>query len=330
VIKFLFTFSSVLLFLLSPNLEAGRIESGSYYSFNGMRSYKVFLPSNHSESTNHGKIPVIIALHGCMQDSESFAAGTRLNEWAEKLGFAVYYPEQSKFFNIYNCWNWFLPTNQMKNTGEAELIMGGLKKVTREFSLNKDKTFLLGMSSGGAVVSILANCYPRSFQAVATHHGTMYKAASDVFSAKEVVYNGSKIAPEVAAAKGYSCSGFTPKKNPLPAVIIHGSRGAVMRAIHATQVESELRIFNDYLDNGIRDNSLDDEMTFEKFTPDNLYSYDVVTWSHRGRPYIKRYMIETLGHAWSGGDNQYEFNDPHGPDATKIILDFFSEYGLNR
>jgi len=324
------TIFSLLIFILNGHALAGRIESGTYYSFWGASKYKLFLPSNHSEITAHGKMPVVVALHGCMQDSESFAGGTRLNEWAEKLGFAVYYPEQSKILNIYNCWNWFLPMNQSRNSGEAELIMGGLNKVTRKFNLNKKKTYLMGMSAGGGVVSILGNCYPEKFQAVGTHHGTMFKAATDPFTAKDVVYNGSKVAPEVAAARGFSCAGLKTKKEPLPIVIIHGSRGAVMRAIHATQVESEFRIFNDYLDNGLRDNSLDDKMTFEKFTPSGLYPYDVVTWSHKDRPYIKRYMVETLGHAWSGGDNQYEFNDPHGPDATKIMLDFFNEYGLNK
>lgn len=330
MIKKLFTISSLFIFILNANVIAGRIERGTYYSFWGFREYKVFLPSNHSEIIAHGKMPVVVALHGCMQDSESFAGGTRLNEWAERLGFAVFYPEQSKIFNIYNCWNWFLPINQTRNSGEAELIMGGLKKVTKEFFLNDKKTYLMGMSAGGAVVSILGNSYPDKFQAIGTHHGTMYKAATDTFTAKDVVYNGSKLAPEVAAARGFSSSGLRTRKTPLPVVIIHGSRGAVMRAIHATQVESEFRIFNDYLDNGIRDNSLDDHMSFEKFKPNGLYPYDVITWSHNNRPYIKRYMIETLGHAWSGGDNQYEFNDPHGPDATKIILDFFKEHGLNK
>jgi poly(hydroxyalkanoate) depolymerase family esterase len=330
VIKLFLTFFSLLLFVLNGQALAGRIEKGTYFSLWGFREYKVFLPSNHNEVISHRKMPVITALHGCMQDAESFAGGTRLNEWAEKLGFAVYYPEQSKVFNIYNCWNWFLPINQTRNLGEAELIMGGLKKVSKKFSLNTKKTFLMGMSAGGAVVSILANSYPEKFKAIGAHHGTMYKAATDSSTAKDVVYNGSKVSPEVAAAKGFSSAGLRTRKTPLPVVIIHGSRGAVMRAIHATQVETEFRIFNDYLDNGIRDNSLDDDMTLEKFTPSGLYSYELTTWSHKNKVYIKRYMIETLGHAWSGGDNQYEFNDPHGPDATKIMLDFFKEHGLNK
>jgi hypothetical protein len=33
-----------------------------------------------------------------------------------------------------------------------------------------------------------------------------------------------------------------------------------------------------------------------------------------------------LGHAWSGGDPRFEYNDPDGPDASRLILDFAKQY----
>ncbi|OIQ17960.1 MAG: hypothetical protein BM556_11080 [Bacteriovorax sp. MedPE-SWde] len=321
-------FCNIFAILFSFSIQAGTWTEGSYWSIWGTRNYKVYLPHNYSTAPQSTKLPVIVALHGCMQNPEVFAGGSRLNEWADKLGFAVIYPEQTNMYNIYNCWNWFFPHNQAKGSGEAELVMGSVDRVIKQFSFDKKRVFLLGMSAGGAMASILSNCYPKKFNAVGTHHATMYKAAEDPFTAEDVVYNGSKLSPEVAAIKGYACSRLTRKKELLPAVIIHGSRGAVMKAIHATQVESELRAFNDLLDNGRRDHSLDDNFSKVRIEPKDKYAYDLVTWSHQGKPYIKRYMIETLGHAWSGGDNQYEFNDQNGPDATKFMLDFFKDYGL--
>jgi poly(3-hydroxybutyrate) depolymerase len=45
-----------------------------------------------------------------------------------------------------------------------------------------------------------------------------------------------------------------------------------------------------------------------------------------GRVVLRRMLVEGLGHAWSGGDPQFEFNDAHGPDASRLILDFVMSY----
>jgi poly(hydroxyalkanoate) depolymerase family esterase len=319
---------NILSLLILGSAHAGTWTEGSYWSVWGNRGYKVYLPHNYGTTSDNYKLPVVVALHGCMQNPDVFAGGTRLNEWADKLGFAVVYPEQTNMYNIYNCWNWFFPINQSKKMGESQLIMGSIDKAIKQFNFDSKRVYLLGMSAGGAMASVMANCYPERFNAIGTHHATMYKAAEDAFTAEDVVYNGSKLSPEIAAAKGYACSGMIPRRKTLPVVIIHGSRGAVMKAVHATQVETEFRAFNDFLDNGFRDNSLKDKHEIKRITPKDKYAYDLITWSQNGKPYIKRYMIETLGHAWSGGDNQYEFNDQNGPDATKLMLDFFKEYGL--
>lgn len=35
--------------------------------------------------------------------------------------------------------------------------------------------------------------------------------------------------------------------------------------------------------------------------------------------------VDTLGHAWSGGDDQHPYNDPHAPDATALLGTFIHE-----
>jgi len=316
----------ILLFFITLNVSAEWI-SGNQWSFWGPRDYKLYIPE-HRDNVHPTKLPVILALHGCMQNPESFAGGSRLNQWADKMGFAVLYPEQSKYFNPYNCWNWFLPMNQAQSSGESGIIMAMLDSTAKKYNLDLNRVFLLGISAGAATANILANCYPNSFKAFASHHGVMYKGATDAFTAKDVVYDGSKESPERMAKKGYSCSRLKGKNKLLPAIIIHGSKGAVMKSIHAVQVEEELKAFNDYLDNGKRDFSINNGK-FETTVPEtDRYGYNLIEWKHEGHTYIKRYMIQNLGHAWSGGDNQWEFNDQHGPDATAFILNFFNDFGL--
>ena len=57
-----------------------------------------------------------------------------------------------------------------------------------------------------------------------------------------------------------------------------------------------------------------------------------------GRPYrqrdylqkdqilLRKIMVEGLGHAWSGGDKRYRFNDATGPDASRLIWEFMSAF----
>ena len=41
---------------------------------------------------------------------------------------------------------------------------------------------------------------------------------------------------------------------------------------------------------------------------------------------LRQVIVEGLGHAWSGGDGSFQFNDDAGPDASRMILDFLMRH----
>src|SRR5437868_4930392 len=64
--------------------------------------------------------PLVIALHGCTQTSDEYDHGAGWSSLADRLGFAVVYPQQQPANNPKNCFSWFLPGDIARGHGEAQ------------------------------------------------------------------------------------------------------------------------------------------------------------------------------------------------------------------
>lgn len=306
---------------------AGDFESGAYTGIYGHRNYKVYIPKTLAKNK---KAPVVVMIHGCDQNATEFAEGTRITQWADKGKFIVLLPEQNIAYNPYKCWNWVLPVNNTRS-GETQVIVEMLDAVLEKYNGDKERVYAAGMSSGASMVNILGNCYPERFKALASHDGTQYYSTATALDFADVVLYGASVPAPVAAQTGYACSTFvTNRPTKMPIIIFHGMKSPLMSPAHAFQVEAEFKILNDLLDNGVRDTSyyLSKDV---KFVPGNgkTYGYNKYTLVNPNHEVlIERYMINELQHAWSGGVETVRYNDPKGPDAMALIVDFFNRWGL--
>ncbi len=306
--------------------------------FLGVGEYYVYIPKNLPPRGNRA---LVVMLHGCMQNPESFAQGTKMNLAADKEGFIVLYPKQSDTANKYFCWNWFLPINTIQSPvmiahNEQGVVLGMIESTLSAYGIDRDQVFLAGISAGASMISNLLNCYPEKFKAAGIHHGVQYLGASDVWYSMEklteIVVGQSPLSPRANAKKGYQASGNIPDggvntDHRIKAIIFHGDKGP-MHFMHSIQVVEELMYFNEYLDNSVDDNSLEYVEESVSYEETKLYAYDRHIYSSGDDIHFERYLIYGLGHAWSGGDNSFDFNDPHGPDATKLMINFFKRNGM--
>jgi len=258
-------------------------------------------------------------LHGCSQDALSFAEGTRMNALAEDGRCAVLYPEQNKHSNPLRCWNWFAPA-ALSGEGEAGLIASLIERVTERRPVDPRRVYLVGMSAGGAMACLLAVRHSRLFAACAVHSGVMYGAARSPMQALAAMRSGPSAA-SIAEARRIACvageSEFV-----VPTLVIHGDRDTTVNPVNADQIIELLKARAECIDRSGGGLSASDEHRMES----GGRTYRQQDYMQHGRIVLRKVLVEGLGHAWSGGDSRHTFNEADGPDASRLILDFVTQY----
>ena len=281
----------------------------------GMRgeiAYRLYLPSG---SAGRDSLPLIVMLHGCRQDALSFAQGTRMNALAEEGRCAVLYPEQGRHSNPLRCWNWF-DSASLEGRGEAALIAHLIDQVKDRRPIDPRRVYVVGMSAGGAMACILAVRHSRLFAACAIHSGMMYGAASSPMQALAAMRSGPSAASIDEAWRIVCETGEA--EVALPTLVIHGDGDATVNPVNADRIIEQLRARAECIDPGAGALSASDERRIDC----GGRTYRQQDYTRQGRIVLRRVLVEGLGHAWSGGDARYEFNDAAGPDAGRLILDF--------
>jgi poly(hydroxyalkanoate) depolymerase family esterase len=123
---------------------------------------------------------LVVAMHGCGQSAEAFAAATGWNKLADEGGFLLLYPEQKATNNINGCFNWFTPDDQERDAGEALSIRQMVQTVVDSFAVDPGQIYATGFSAGGAMTAVMLSAYPDVFAGGAPTAGIPYGAAGNL------------------------------------------------------------------------------------------------------------------------------------------------------
>ena len=278
--------------LLVP--DGAQFLSGSYTCPAGSRDYRLYVPRN----LGTGQRPLIVMLHGCKQDPVDFALGTRMNAIAEELGMFVLYPAQPAGANPMSCWNWFAPKDQIRDSGEPSILSGMTRHVMSQYTIDRERVFVAGLSAGGAMAAVLGANYLDIYAGVGVHSGLPYQAANDVVSA-------------FAAMRGEANTSLSSRATPrIRMIVFHGDADQTVHPSNATRI--------------IEDQAQTGDAVEVELGADQMYTRRI-TRDLAGNVRNEYWLVHGVRHGWSGGSTEGSFTDPRGPDASREMARFFLE-----
>ncbi len=256
----------------------------------GARDVRVFAPSPRDEPVRG----LILMLHGCTQNADDFAAGTRMNILAEEHNLIVAYPDQTRAANQMACWNWFRPEDQRREGGEAALLADLAASLAAQHGVPSGRIFAAGLSAGGAMAAILGETHPEVFAAIGVHSGLAPGSASDMASA-------------YAAMRGQAVPPRSARSEPQRSIVFHGTADSTVAPSNGDAVVAAALA-------GFDADRIEDTITGARV---------VMHRDRAGATLVEHWALPGIGHAWSGGSPDGSYTDPTGPDASAEMIRFF-------
>lgn len=279
--------------------EGARFERHVHEGPHGARDYRLYIPA--SDAPPRG---VVVMLHGCTQNADDFAVGTGMNAQAEKHGLIVVWPEQPRAANMQGCWNWFRPEDQEAGAGEPALLAALVAEAVERAGVSHLPVHVAGLSAGAAMAVILGATYPERFRSVGAHSGLPRGSAHDIPSAFAAMQGQSQGLVQRAARSGGA---------PVPTIVFHGMADAT---VHPSNAEAVAR------DAAGTGRGAQVETTERHHSGGRGYARTITTMAD-GASVGEVWMVEGLGHAWSGGQAGGSHTDTAGPNASAEMARFF-------
>ncbi len=106
---------------------------------------------------------LVVVLHGCTQTARGYARDAGWLELADREGFVVLAPEQTRAGNANLCFNWFTDQHGGAEGEEVLAILAMIDDLIASDGLDPSRVFATGLSAGGAMAFALLIHHPQVF-----------------------------------------------------------------------------------------------------------------------------------------------------------------------
>jgi poly(hydroxyalkanoate) depolymerase family esterase len=310
--------------LLGPASQFVHARGGTWQEFvyhgqAGSRPYFVYTPDNYRPGV---PVPLFVMLHGCTQTAADFAAGTQMDALADAHQFIVVYPQQTTLANPTTCWNWSVPGNQTRGSGEPAILAGIVETVegnTSQWTIDRSRVFVAGASAGAVMSVILGATYPDLFAAIGVAAGGEYPAGATSISGLD---------PFKAGKLAYQAMGSYARV--VPTLVFQGSADPVVAPINGDLVVQQWMQTDHLASHGRYNASFANPSHSITASPPASHPYLERSWNDSAGHEVQEYWVAVgAGHAWTGGSSDGTFTDPLGPNLSQILYSFFLNHPMS-
>ena len=177
---------------------------------------------------------LVVVLHGGMQNASGYDVGAGWSTLADRYGFALLMPEQTRSNNALSCFNWFQPDDSERGRGEALSIQQMIVQARAEYGIDASRTFITGLSAGGAMTSVMLATYPELFAGGAIIAGLPFGAATTLQDAFQIMTQAPSRSPREWGDRVRTASSH---RGPWPKISVwHGTADATVSALNAVEI----------------------------------------------------------------------------------------------
>lgn len=225
---------------------------------------------------------LVVVLHGCTQNAAGYDRGSGWSKLADRHGFAVLFPEQRRANNGNLCFNWYQPADARRGKGEAASIARMIGHMQGKYGLDPERTFINGLSAGGAMTAVMLAAYPELFAGGAIIAGLPFASANSLPEALERMRGQGGPGRSVLAERARAAT-LHKGPPPPPLSVWHGTRDTIVDPANATAIVDLWRDLH-----GLGPGAGDSE---------RVGGHRRTMWRDRGgRTVVERFDIEGMGH----------------------------------
>lgn len=278
----------------------------SFYINSQDRQYELLIPS---EKKSEKKRPLVVLLHGCLQNPEKILKVSQMDQYVEDHGFYLLAPFVTQYndFRSKNCWAFWDPMQTTAGVGESQDLIRLTQKILQDYPVQDTRVFIVGLSSGAGMASVLAVQNPQLFAGLAQVAGPSYKetALSVTHSCEsESVY---KSASQLYLEMKLSMKNLNPPKT----LIAHSHNDCVVQKMVAQEnAKAWSEIFQVA------------QVKEQKKNVNGLVTMYRDHYNMTDQLKLKEIWVEDVDHGWFG-EGSGDYGDPRGPKLSQEILKFF-------
>lgn len=277
--------------------------------------------------------PLVVVLHGANTTAEQQRDANLFDPLADREGFIVMYPDHETDRSIglhpLQSWRFYDPLEMQRGVGDAEAIAALTRQAMAEWNVDPERVYMVGMSAGGWMTSIMGATYPDLYAAIGVAEGGAYGIG---IAGLGQPLGPTLIAPQLLALAAHQAMG--PRARIVPVIHFQGALDLAATPALGENAVQQWLMTNNLVASGSLNAPfpLTPSETLD-VTPAQGYPYHVDIYRDAdGCRILEQVRIDQMAHFWPGGSDDPRvagFTDPRAPSGAEMSWAFFKRFRLS-